>query len=286
MHEERYRSREVPYNERPRRRSARRIVVFIVLVVLLVVLIIGGLGIGYRLLNPTAIRTLKETRAFALNAGTQPTLIVSDGDGFVHVRSGSGNTVTVTTTKVGDSYGASPEDFKVRYSQNGNTISIQVNNDSIHPFDFSAGSQADLEITVPTSSDLRIATNSGDITTTGIQGKITLTSDSGSLQATDVSLRGISLLSTNSGSITMRGSIDTHGRYTFQSNSGNVDVALPHSASFHVDLTSNSGTITNDFTLVSAQQSDASGVRGDVGNSPQATVTMQSDSGSLRLGQI
>lgn len=284
MHEEIYRSGEVPRYERPRRRRTGRIAILIALIILLV----GGLGITIRLLNPTPVRITTETRTFNLSAGTQPTLVVSDNNGFVRVHPGAGNTMAVLATKKGDGFGASPDDFKVSYSQSGNTITIQVSNDSIHPFDFSTASQADLDVTVPARSDLKLDTNSGEISVAGIQGKMTLTSNSGSLQATDVSLKSVSLLSTNSGSITMRGSIDTVGRYTFQANSGGVDVILPRHTSFHADLTSNSGNITNDFPIASAHQSGSTGrtVSGDVGSSPQAIVTIQSDSGPLHLGQL
>lgn len=284
MHEEIYRSGEVPRYERPRRRRTGRIAILIVLIILLV----GGLGITIRMLNPTPVSTSTETRTFHLSTGTQPTLIVSDTNGFVHVYPGAENAVTIMTTKVGDGFGASPDNFKVSYSQSGNIITIQVSNDSIHPFDFSTASQADLDVTVPARSDLKLDTNSGEISVAGIQGKMTLTSNSGSLQATDVSLKSASLLSTNSGSITMRGSIGTLGRYMFQANSGAVDVILPRTASFHANLTSNSGTITNDFPIAPARGSDPTGraVSGDVGSSPQAIVTIQSDSGSLHLGQL
>ena len=85
----------------------------------------------------------------------------------------------------------------------------------------------------------------------------------------------------------VRGSIGTNGQYQFHSNSGDIDVSLPHSTSFHANLVSNSGTITNDFPIAIAQQPpDVRTVSGDVGSSPQAIITLQSDSGSLHLGQI
>ncbi|HKV58304.1 MAG TPA: DUF4097 family beta strand repeat-containing protein [Ktedonobacteraceae bacterium] len=285
MYEQTYRSHQVPRYEKPRRRHTGRI---IALVILLICLLSIGLYTGYHLLFPTAIRTTKEIRTFNLSAGTQPTLIVTDNDGFVHVHPGNGNTVTVATTKVGDSFGASPDDFKVSYSQSGNTITIQVTNSSIHLLDFSQTSQADLDITLPARSDLRIQTDSGNITATSIQGKMNLTSDSGSMQIADASLKSSSTLSTNSGNITMTGSIDTTGRYMFQSDSGDIDIALPRGTSFHVNLNSDSGTITNDFQVVPAKQSLPSTrtVVGDVGSAPQATVAIQSNSGSLRLRQI
>ena len=277
-----------PQYRRPRPGSPGRLVTFVILISLLIVLIVGGVGIGFRMLNPMPVRTTTETRTFHLSAGTRPTLIVSDDDGFVHVRPGTSNAMTVTATKIGDSFAASPDDFKVSYSQSGNTITIKVSNDSIHPFDFLNSSQAYLDVAVPVKSDLRLDTDSGNIIVTGVRGKMTLTSDSGSLQATGVSLLSASFLSTNSGSITMRGAIDTLGRYMFQANSGAIDVSLPRTASFHANLMSNSGTITNDFPIASAHQSGPNGrtVSGDVGSSPQAIVTIQSDSGSLHLGQL
>ncbi len=275
-----------PQYRRPRPVAHGRIVTYVILISLLIVLIVGGVGIGFRMLNPTPVRTTTETRTFHLNAGTPPTLIVANNHGFVHVHPGTCNTLTVVATKVGDGFGASPDDFKVSYSQNGNTITILIRSDALHPFDFSRASQADLEVAVPVKSDLRLETNSGDISVTGVQGKMTLTSDSGSLQVTDVSLLGITLLSTNSGSITMHGSIDTLGHSTFQTNSGAVDVILPRTASFHATLTSNSGTITNDFPIVPPHGSDPNGrtVSGDIGNLPQSSVVIQSNSGSLHLG--
>ena len=286
MYEEKYGRGEVPQYKRSRPHGTGHIVIFVILVSIIFLLIVGGFGFAMRALNPTPVRTTMETRTFNLAMGTQPTLIVTNDAGFVHVQPGAGNTMIVTTTKVGDGFGASPDDFKVNYTRNGNTITVHVNNDSIHPFDFSRISQADLNITVPTSSDLQLETNSGDITASGIHGKMTLTSNSGSLQATEVSLKSDSLLSTDSGSITISGSIGTAGRYMFQSNSGAIDVALPRSTSFHANIASNSGDITSDFAI--AHQSGASSrtVTGDVGSSPQATVTINSDSGSIVLKQL
>ena len=268
-----------------RRRHPVRSVIIIALIVLT---IIGGIVVAVRILNPLPIRTSVEKRAFSLSAGARPSLVVTNDEGFIHVRPGSSNTVNITVTKVGDGYGASPDDFKVTAAQNGNTITIQITNDSIHFLDFSAMSHADLDVTMPATSDLQLKTDSGDVVVTGIEGKLNLASNSGSLQATGVSLSSGSELNTDSGSLTMQGSIGPDGPYTFQSNSGDVDVALPRNASFHVDLETNSGSITNDFSNAMLHQAPTDGkkITGDVGSSPQATVTLQSDSGSLHLRQM
>jgi DUF4097 and DUF4098 domain-containing protein YvlB len=279
---------EFPRYRRPRPRRSGRIVTFVILIPIIFVLIMGGLGVAFRLLNPTPVRTTTETRTFKLGAGTHPLLIVTNDEGFVHVRPGHGNTITITTTKVGDSFGVSPDDFKVNYTQSDNTITIHVKKDGIHLFDFSQTGHADLDVTLPVDSDLQLATDSGDIAVTGIHGKMTLSSNSGSSQATDVLLERGSQLSADSGNVTMSGSLGASRRYLFQSNSGAVAVTLPRGMSFHGVLTSNSGTITNDFPIARAQQpgTESETESFDVGSSPQATVTLQSDSGSLHLGYV
>lgn len=290
MHEKKHMSERVGTPQyRPSWHSyPRRIITLVVLATIIVTLIIGGLVVAFHALNPSPVRTSTETRTFNLEVGVHPTLIVTNDEGFVHVRSGTGNNVTVKTTKVGDSYGASPNDFKVSYSQSGNTITVLVTNDSIHLFDFSDSSHAGLDVTVPANSNLRLGTDSRDITVTGIQGKMTLTSGSGALQATNVLLTNGSQLSTASGSITVRGSIGIAGQYKFQSNSGAINVTLPRNTTFHADLMSNSGGITNEFPITTARQpvADVRIVSGDVGSSPQAAITIQSDSGSIHLRQM
>jgi DUF4097 and DUF4098 domain-containing protein YvlB len=288
MYEETYGSDKVPQHKKPQRHRAGRIVIFVVIAAIILFLLIGGVVFVVRLLNPTPVRTVRETHIFNLAPDTQLTLIVMNNDGLVHVHAGASNTMTVTTRKVGDSFGASPDDFKVHYTQHGNTIIIQVNNDSIHLFDFSNSSQADLDVTVPARSDLQLETDSGDITANGIAGKMTLTSNSGSLQATEDALQSGSRLTTDSGSITMRGSIGVTGSYMFLSNSGTIDVTLPVDTSFQARLVSNSGGIINEFPIVNAQQpgSDKQTIIGDVGISPQAILTMQSDSGTLHLRHL
>jgi DUF4097 and DUF4098 domain-containing protein YvlB len=275
---------DIHQNERKRRNHIRDAVIFIIASILLL-LFVGGVISVVRLLNPSPVRTITERRMFTLMAGTQPTLIVTNNEGFIHVHAGAGNAMAVTITKVGDSFGASPDDFKVDYTQHGDIVTIQVKNDSIHLFDFSNTSQADIDVTVPTKSDLQLETDSGDITANGISGKVVLTSNSGSLQATEDSLEGGSRLTTDSGSITMQGSIGATGNYLFQTDSGTIDVTLPASTSFHAKLASNSGGITNEFPIANAHSSgnDSRTIIGDVGISPQADLTILSDSGSLHL---
>lgn len=267
------------------RRHPRRVITLIVLFVLLIALITAGVGIGFRLLNPLPIRTTTETHIFNLGASVQPTLVVSNDAGFIHVEAGMGNMVTVTTTKIGDSFAASPDDFKVSYSQNGTTITVQASNNGMHPFDFLDSSRIDLDVLVPIRSNLRLETDSENVRVTGVQGQMKVISNSGAIQATDVSLTSDSQFSTDSGDVTVHGSIDRIGHYMFQSNSGTIAVTLPGNTSFHASLVSNSGTITNDFPIVHQPGSDSKTVSGNVGSSPQATIDIQTDSGDVDLRQ-
>lgn len=288
MHEEIPAYREATTLYRKNRRRTWLIVTLVTASLLLLALMSSSLIIGYRLLNPIPVHSSTETRTFKVGAGVQPTLNVADDNGLIHVQAGTGNMVTVTAHKVGDSFAASPGDFKVIYRQDGNTITVQVKNDSVHPFDFLNTSHTDVDVTVPMKSNLQLVTDSGDISVAGIEGKILLASNSGALQATDVSINNASQFTTDSGSIIMRGSIGTEGHYMFQSNSGAIDVTLPGSSSFRVDLNSISGAITTDFPISSQQQSSTDGktISGNIGSSPLAVVSMQSDSGAIHLGHI
>lgn len=259
-----------------------------IMLALIVLLIIGGIWVAVRTLNPSPIRTVRETHTFSLSAGMRPSLSVTNDEGFIHVRPGTDQTMTIIVTKIGDGYGASPDDFNVTATQRGNAITIRVANDHIHFFDFSGVSRANLDITLPANCDLQLQTDSGDVVVTGIAGKLTVKSDSGALRATAISLTGGSELNTQSGNVTVQGTIGVDGQYTFLSDSGDVDVALPRDASFHADLETNSGSITNDFSNAMQHQGSPDGkkITGDVGTAPQALVTLQSDSGSLHLRQM
>ena len=216
-----------------------------------------------------------ETHDFTVSGNTPPTLIVNNDVGSVQVQpASSSNNVHVKITKSG----GNPSDIQVNYTQGGNTVTV-----TIKRINQSSTTKADAEITVPNKSDLQLQDGTGNITVTGVQGKMLLTNGTGNITATDAMLTGDSQLQTGTGSVNFSGSIGS-GSYQFQASTGAVSVSLPSNASFHVNANTNVGSISSDFSGVTVQQNIAgASAIGNVGSTPSATITLTTNTGSINL---
>jgi hypothetical protein len=162
-----------------------------------------------------------------------PTIVVNGGGGSVHIHAGDTNQVLISTRD------GSP----VQTTQNGNIIDIGTDSS----FDSFGDNEQNLDITVPTASDLQIQSGSGDIQIEGVNGQMTLTTDSGDVQLQHTLLQGDSSIQTDEGDITVQGNIDPQGNYQFQTNSGDVKLTLPEDSSFHFVPSTALGNIENGF---------------------------------------
>lgn len=267
-----------PQMQKRRRRGPLGCLIAVLVIVVLLVALVGG-AVGL-LFSGLGIATTTETHTYAAN-GT-PTLDINDDVGTIRVHSGSGNSVIVQATKHTNSVWGNPNDVQVNIQPNGNTITV---NASVHSgTGFFSLERVDLDITAPSSDVLQLDTHTGTIEVTGISGRMSLMTNTGSITADDDMLAPSSTLHTDTGSVTFTGSIDTSsGSYLFETNTGSVDVTLPADSSFHLNASSSTGSINNDFS-VNVQLSGASAsANGDVGSSPQATVSLHTDTGSINL---
>ncbi len=217
-----------------------------------------------------------ETHDFTLSGDTQPTLNVNNDVGSVHIQPGSSsNNVHVKVTKSG----GNPDDIQIKYSQNGNTVTV-----TIKRINTSSTTKADADITVPNKSNLQVQNGTGDIAVTGIEGKLSLTNGTGSIEATQAKLSSDSKLQTSTGSVHFSGSIGGSGNYQFQSNTGDVNVSLPSNASFHVNANTNTGDISSDFSDVAIERNIVgASASGNIGSTPSATITLTTNTGSIRI---
>ena len=217
-----------------------------------------------------------ETHDFTLSGNTPPTLNVNNDVGSVHIQPGSSsNNVHVKVTKSG----GNPNDIQIKYSQNGNTVTV-----TIKRINTNSTTKADADITVPNKSNLQVQNGTGDIAVTGIEGKSSLTNGTGSIEATQVKLSSDSKLQTSTGSVNFSGSIGGSGNYQFQSNTGDVNVSLPSDASFHVNANTNTGDISSDFSDVAVERNIVgASASGNIGSTPSATITLTTNTGSIRL---
>ena len=216
-----------------------------------------------------------------------PTLVLNNDTGSIHVRAvGSVNQVTIQATKH-TNFGGNLNDVKVSYTQNteGNTINVNV--DRLNGFNLFTSTSVDFDITVPSAAALQLKTNNGSIDVTGVDGQMVLTSNTGSIQANDGTASGNTELVTNTGSITFNGSIDRSGNYRFETNTGSVNVTLPSDSAFHMNASTDTGSINTNFPGVTVQHRQVVGAdaSGDVGSSPQATVSLRTNTGSINLYQ-
>lgn len=277
------------FRQRPYRRGGRGLWFWIILAFIIIGLMSGGFGSAFnrfgdggRIEEQPGGQVAPQTQIFTV-AGTPPTLVINDDSGAINVQTNSDSTsVTVQATN-NDGFFHNPSNAKLNASQNGNTINASVP-------DNGPGS-ADITVTAPQGSNLQLTTANGDIHVNGISGQMTLTTTDGNVQMTNDALTGSSKITTSDGNINFDGTIDKSGAYQFQSGSGSITVTLPGAPAFHLDASTNSGSIhANGFPRLNVQGNNSAGSStretGNIGgNSPGATVTLHSDTGDINLYQ-
>lgn len=219
---------------------------------LILVVIIGGLTITALLLS----RTITETKHFTV--GDQPTLVLTNSDGSVHLVSGAARQITVVAHK--HTFAGNEDQLQVDYKQSsdGNTVTVSANQGSGFSFDFGLFWRVgvDFDVTVPSQTTLNVETSNGSVDASGItgaitilssngsvstnggSGQVTLTTSNGSIQADNVSGQialttsngsiqadndtGTLRLKTENGSITVSGT-NASGDSTFETSNGSIN---------------------------------------------------------------
>jgi len=114
--------------------------------------------------------------------------------------------------------------------------------------------------------------STGSIVANGVQwGGSISTGGSGSITLSNATINQQTLLKTDAGSINFQGTIESGANVQFESGSGAITIALPASSAFHLDFSSISGTLKNDFGS------------NNVGSGQPATLQITTSSGSIYL---
>jgi hypothetical protein len=270
----------------PRRHSPWPWIVLAVFLVLTFTWLVG-LFFGTVSFNLTGYtNSVTETpRHFAVSA--TPTVVINNDIGSINVQTGgAGNNVTIQATKHAG-LGNNVNDVQVSYTQNSEANTITVNVDRTTNANFFNSPSVDFDVTVPNNAALELKTTTGGLDVSGVSGRMSLQSNTGSVDVRDGVLSSGSTLNSNTGSITFIGSISETGSYQFMTNTGSVNVTLPASSVFHIDANTDTGSITSDFPGVSVQHPNFTGAvaHGNVGSSPQATITLTTNTGSIYIHQ-
>jgi hypothetical protein len=254
--------------------------------VLLFLLIGGGLVALFGAFGFTGYATTS-TEAQTFTMSTYPTLVLNNDTGSIHVRAApSGNVISIQATKHGNPW-SNLNDIRATYTPNTATNTVTVNVDRVNTTSFFTALSVDFDVTVPPAAVLQLKTNTGSIDVSGVSGQMTLSSNTGSLQVSGGTVKGTTALTTNTGSVTFNGTITEGGTYTFTTDTGSVNVTLPAESVFHVDASTDTGSINTNFPGVVVQHREVTGAdaHGDVGGSPQATITLRTSTGSINLYQ-
>ncbi len=221
----------------------------------------------------------------SFTVGAHPAIVINNDIGTIHVRAGgAGSDVNIQVTRH-TALGTDVNDTDVRYTQNSTNNTITVDVVRLTTVNLFTSPSVNIDATVPSAANLQLKTNTGGIDVTGISGQMSLRSDTGSIAATQGVLAAGSQLSTNTGTVTFDGAIGPQGSYEFLTNTGSVNVTLPATPAFHVDASTNTGSVWTDFPglMVQHPSMTSSEMHGDVGSTPQATVTLRTNTGSVSL---
>jgi hypothetical protein len=194
--------------------------------------------------------------------------------------------------------------MKVTTTQSGDTVDVETH------FTDEVGiilhhEWMDLTITVPPSTNLDLTTGAGDVTITGIEGTMQLTSEAGDIALNNSALEGTSTIHSEAGNmrlqsviadahtsiITNAGNVDFNGKaesgasLSVHTNAGNVTLTLPPDTSAHFSATSNVGNITIDpiWPISVTKETVISSANGTMGTSPSATISVSTNAGDITV---
>lgn len=276
---------EKVYPTRSTRRRGRfrwlRITLLVVLV--LIILSAGSYGVN-QAFGKSATLT---TQSFTVQK--VPNLVIRDSLGTVHIQTGGSENIVIKGTKYTGFFG-NLNDVQVNETLVGNELDVTVQSNTQGPGFLNQG-RVDLNITVPTATNIQDTTNAGSLNIDGVTGQMNLQANAGSINVKNATLEngstfvanagsinvknanldGSSTFKANAGSINYSGTLSPKGNYDFQANAGSINLTLPASSSFILNASVNAGSVNNGFG------SDT------VGSAPFANISAHADAGSINI---
>jgi DUF4097 and DUF4098 domain-containing protein YvlB len=293
------RSHQPSYNEGAYRKPGSGMARNLILTFILLVLI----GTGAAFWGLVQFKDVAALPAHTFQVAGHARLIVNNTSGKINIHSGKTDSIVVQATKYARGFNASANDVQVNYQQQGDTVSVT----SDETWSFLSERGVNLDITVPSTTDLKVENTSGNIDIEQVSGKIEaqtksgdveasalsgnvqlsttsgdihlenangtmqLSTVSGGIKADNIQLHGESSLMTTSGGIKFEGTLDPRGSYRMKAVSGDIDVILPSNVAFKLDASTTSGDVHNEFGSTT------------VGIAPQPALTLHTTSGRIEV---
>ncbi len=221
-----------------------------------------------------------------LSVSNSPSVSVSTGSGYIHLRAGSDSQLHIAAHihgNGGSSWfgGSSGGDVQSRIEQIVANPPIQQSGDSIqigerHSGDRYRNITIDYEISLPRGSKIEVSTGSGDIETQDVGAGLKADSGSGSVRARAV--HGPATLQTGSGDIELEE--NAQGEVRAQTGSGSIRIREMNGA---LRAQTGSGDIeaTGKITGESKLETGSGSVRLTIGNGGGYTLDATTGSGSI-----
>lgn len=246
-----------------------------------------------------------QTRTYPFPWTHHPHLIVYMDNGAVHIRAKPMGAITLQETDFTNGFGLNVRNTQVDYNPKGGTITIKAGLQ--HGLLFFGVRGSNLDVTVPSTTDVEVHVGSGTIRVDDVQGSVYAETGMGSLIARNVigpltmkietgpinvlgstgqinafaqsgditisqtTLAEKSVLHTENGFIFFRGTLDVHGSYILTSDQGPVNVILPETAAFSLQTGVGSGPLSNSFG------------RTEVGKGQRAALTINTRGGKIDI---
>lgn len=279
-----------PAKEQPPGRGRR----WFVIAWMIVLLLIGG--IAWFLVNlPSGgfVVPTSSQKTSTFTVGAHPQLVVQNDVGTTQIAgSSSGNEVAITESKWQTVGIINLDDIRVSSvkSADGNTITVAV--ERLHGTTDSTATGVNLDITVPLHTELSLVATRGSIEVTGVSGRMTLKSNTGSIQVTASNLTGSSILATQTGSLSFNGTIvakDANGPCTYQFLTilGPIHIALARNSAFDLDASNRTGAIESNIPGMTKRLGPTQfEAHGSLGNPPRAHVIVMSRMGPIQVNTV
>jgi len=231
----------------------------------------------------------------------KPHVRIEGKDARIRLNVGQPGQVTVHLSSPHDRI---PEDVRVSEHQSGDSIDLQVSAPAKHLALFSVRTYSvEVEVNVPTNSDLDLHTDDGSIEIRGVKGDLRLASGDGHITAENVD--GVLHASSGDGHVSVDGRFDgievrtkdghidatvrngskITGEWSFHTGDGRIELRLPSDLKADLDAHTGDGHISTNFPVEVQGTVSRSALRGHL-NGGGPLVHLRTGDGSIRIDRL
>ncbi len=210
----------------------------------------------------------------SFTVGADPRLLVDGENGSIVVIAGSDNTIRVQAALI------KPSKLEYLVAQDGDTVTVEVDEKGSGIFTFGRSPSADIQVTVPPKTDVELRTKTGGIELTGVEGTGILGTSNGDVVVQGA--KGAFDVETSNGSIDFNGEMLSGGKNRLRTSNGSVTVTLEGEPSLKLDASTSNGSVTSDLPVLTTSTGDANHLVGVIGNG-DAELFIKTSNGSVTV---